>query len=261
MTTRKRQEIIVKGVAIAVLRRGIQVAGILLAILLAIHLYYTLAPGSWFLRSSDITVQSSTLGQNIPFDWCRSPLEGTIHATALRTFYKKQPDASFKTVSEYTFEAGIEPINTKCQPLTINKDRQPQEGGTYYFVTDLTWYQNGYEKKLRYTSNQYQIFDSVAALLKLYRDQQKENEILRQRLLELGVNPEELTFNTSPVKAKQMPSTSTQNIPTTSAPPDPTPTDGDAKQPRQTGLVQGTINTLDKTVNDVLNLLPIGVNK
>lgn len=251
MTKRNKQEAFIKGVAMAILRRSVQVAGLLLAALFAIQLYYFIMPGSWFLRSSDISVASSSIGEDIPFDWCRKPLEGLIRADAVRTFSKKQSDGSFKPISQYEFTAAIEPIDRKCQPLTILESRQPQEDGVYFFVTDLTWEQHGYEKHLRYTSNQYILNGNIEFYKKRIAQLEKEIDRLKKLRDELQAKPV--------MQDSDAPQTARTNVPTTSSPPDSVPATPVPSPEPSRGFVGGTLdsvtNTLDTALNGVTNLI------
>lgn len=226
-----------RGFTIGALRAvGGAAAGGFLSVLVIVTFYF-FAPGSFFLDAEDkVTVADAVVGEDIPFKWCRDPRFGPIDADAIRTFYRKDAAGNFPGVGEYRFDANIEPTNVDCPDLTIMSKRQPKVEGTYYFVTDLTWQELGIEKHFRYVSDYYEVGATVEALQERIRQNELENEMLREQIRTLKGEPVVIT---QPEAIAAAPSEATVRInePTNSAPPTLTPTPADSAPPTRPALL------------------------
>lgn len=252
----RRYVIISKGVAYAVWRRSIYTAGVLMSVFFIIQLYYALPTGSWFLTSKDVQVNTALAGRDVPFDWCRSPRHGAIEAKATRTFYKRMDDGRFTQVSDYPLTPTIEPIDPGCAPLSIKASVHPQDEGTYFFVTDLTWSEHGYEKKLQYRSNQYVLLASAASLQQRIDELEEEVAALKaQRDSLLGLptpTPQPVAPQPSSSPAPAEPETSVTQQPSTGA----------GSGSGNNGASQGLLGPVVDVLNGVVEVVPlIGGNR
>lgn len=218
MSRAERRIVVLRGVLEAVFRRSFYTAGVLVSALALIQLYYAVLPGSYFLTAKDITVASVTAGSDVPFEWCRDPREGTIEATAVRTFYRlNTTTGAYESVADYKLPINVENIDEDCKPLRIQAARHPQREGVYYFVTDLTWKQNGYEKKLRFKSNRYTLIATVESLQQRVHELEEQIEDLQQRIQAFTASAPPMAAGHSPqITTTQASNTTTTNQPTTS---------------------------------------------
>lgn len=218
--------------------------------------YYRFLNGSWFLSSTDVKVQSAEAGQNVPFEWCRAPRHGAINAQAVRSFYRlNETTNKFEPVAQYEFTATIEEIEQDCQPLVISPERQPQQDGTYYFTTDLTWHENDYEKKLSYRSNPYNLISTPESLTDRIKVLEAEIDRLETRLRQLNAERGIITPETTETDQNQTGSTSSSNENSNVAQSQEQP---EAEQtPQNSSIIEETPSFIDRVTNNIRKMLGI----
>jgi hypothetical protein len=116
-------------------------------------IYYRVAPGSWFLNFSGLTIQSGLVGEDLNGVLCRRSTIGPVKITATRTYIYE----GHRPVAEYNFDATVENDGNECIPLTLPAARHPQVPGEYRIHTDVWFKAGGVDKTTSYTSTPYNL--------------------------------------------------------------------------------------------------------
>lgn len=255
-------------------RKGILVAATVGYVSLAMfflgqQIYYRL-PATYFLNFYKITVnggQPVESNQDIPLEVCRKK-RGNIEITAYRRFYDVPENPNLTSAAKKEQSRLLKSVELKgpledaeCAQLNITRKQYDHTPGQYFFRQDVYFNIGGVQKFVSYESPIYIVADisnpkDIREQIEFYINRIKE---LEARLREQGIEFEP-TFEGQPVQATDPASnssdTSTVSEPTTSEPPDNTPSPP-LVQPPSPGpverLLDGTGGVVE-TVRDIIRL-------
>lgn len=122
------------------------------------HVYYWGMPGDHFVRFYKVQVQNGEEGEDIPYQVCRTK-QANYQVKGVRTFYMLPDDESTQgqRVASSDLQGALE--NDECANLFIRTEQFEHKPGNYYFVTELVFSVEGFEKRISYKSNIYTIYE------------------------------------------------------------------------------------------------------
>lgn len=120
------------------------------------HFYYWAMPGEHFVKFYKIQVQNAEEGEEIPFQVCRTK-RANYQVEGFRTFYSipNNDDPQGVRTAQVKIQGALE--DEECANLFVRLEQFTHTPGNYYFVTELRFSVEGFDKFVRYKSNVYTV--------------------------------------------------------------------------------------------------------